>query len=108
MLVTADAITDRVEELLVPAERAKQLRRKFVFGFDVISERVRISHIRDFKTRFIKLGPQLQVMPCEADVLSKNKLSIVTDVPTWRQRRFCFTSKIWTLATPRSRNSKLR
>src|SRR6266513_5719380 len=37
-------------------------------------------------------------MPCEADVLSKNKLSIVAGVPTGRQRRFCFTSKIWTLA----------
>src|SRR6266478_3530926 len=38
-------------------------------------------------------------MPCEADVLSKNKLSIVADVPTGRQRRFCFTPKIWALAT---------
>src|SRR6478672_1100115 len=75
------------------------MRRKFVFRFDVISKRVRISHVRDFKTRFIKLGPQLQVMPCEADVLSKNKLSIVTDVPTGRQRRFGFTPKIWTLTT---------
>ena len=80
MLVTAEAITDCVKELLVPAKRAKKLRRKFVFGFDVISERVRISHIRDFKTRFIKLSPQLQVMPREADVLSKNKFSIVADV----------------------------
>src|SRR5258707_2880583 len=38
-------------------------------------------------------------MPCEADVLSKNKLSIVADVPTGRQRRLCFTPKIWALAT---------
>src|SRR6266550_3399325 len=38
-------------------------------------------------------------MPCEADVLSKNKFSIVADVPTGRQRRFCFTPKIWALAS---------
>src|SRR5262249_11322032 len=38
-------------------------------------------------------------MPCEADVLPKNKLSIVADVPTGRQRGFCFTSEIWAFAT---------
>src|SRR5205814_8939817 len=38
-------------------------------------------------------------MPCEADVLSKNKLSIVADIPTGRQRGFCFTSKIWAFAS---------
>src|SRR5215216_3351683 len=38
-------------------------------------------------------------MPCEADVLSKNKFSIVADIPTGRQRRFCFMPIIWALAS---------
>src|SRR5262245_59779266 len=84
-LGTADAITDFVEDLLVPADRAKQLRRKFIFGFNVIREGISVSHIRDFKTRFIEFGPKLQVMPCEADVLSENEFSVVADVPTGRQ-----------------------
>src|SRR5262249_13729190 len=37
-------------------------------------------------------------MPCEADVLSKNKLSIVSDVAPGRQRWFRFAPKIWALA----------
>src|SRR4029077_2539716 len=99
MFLSAVAIIDCVEYLLVPTNSAKQLRRKFVFRFDVISKRVCIAHVRNLKTHFIKLGPQLQVMPCEADILSKDKLSIVVDVPTGRQRRFRFTPKIRTLAT---------
>src|SRR5262249_23568940 len=38
-------------------------------------------------------------MPCEADVLSKNKLSIVADAPTGWQGRFSFTPEIWAFAT---------
>src|SRR4029077_6854443 len=60
---------------------------------------VRISHIRNFKTRFVKLGPQLQMMPREADVLSQNKLSIVANVLPRRSRMFGLTPKIWALAT---------
>src|SRR4029077_5039965 len=38
-------------------------------------------------------------MPCEADVLSKNKLSIVADVAPRRQCWFRFAPKIWALTT---------
>src|SRR5262249_34441873 len=98
VLVTADAIIDFAEELLVPANRAKKLRHKFVFVLDIIRESVRISDIWHFKTRFIKLGPDLQMMPCEADVLSKNKFSIIADITSGRQRRLGSTPKIRTLA----------
>src|SRR5215467_15945541 len=98
VLVTADAITDCVEELLVPTNRTKKLRRKLVFRFDVISERVCISHARHFKARFIKLGPNLQMTPGETDVLPENIFSVIIDIASGRQRRFCFASKIWALA----------
>src|SRR2546422_9629408 len=57
--VMAVAITDRAEELLVPANRAKELRGKFVFRFDIISECICVSHARYFEARFINLGPHL-------------------------------------------------
>src|SRR5262245_12154305 len=67
---TAMAIIDFAEYLLVPTDSTKELRRKLVFGFNVIGKRVRVSHVRNLKTSFVKLCPQLQVMPCETDVLS--------------------------------------
>src|SRR5215469_15247649 len=79
---TAKAIVNFVEYLLVPTDSPKELRRKLVFGFNVIGKRVRVSHVRNLETPFIKLGPQLQVMPCETDVLPQNKLSIIADAPT--------------------------
>src|SRR5881397_4407845 len=66
MNVMAVAITDGPEELLIPAKRAEDLRREFVFGFDVIGERICVSHTRYFKACFIELGPHLQMMPGEA------------------------------------------
>src|SRR5215471_17026237 len=98
VVLTTNAIADCAEELLVPANRAKKLRRKLVFCLDIIRECVCISHERDFKPRFIKLGPKLQMMPCETDVLSQNKFSIVVDVAPGRQSGFGFAPKIRTLA----------
>src|SRR5262245_13682312 len=82
---TAEAVTNPIKYLLVPTNSAKKLRCKLIFGFNVIGKRVRVSHVRNLKTSFIKLGPKLQMMPCEADILPQNKLSIVADVPTGRQ-----------------------
>src|SRR5947207_14343925 len=73
VLVTTEAIADCAEQLLVPANRAKELRRKLVFCFDIISECVRISHVWHLEPRFVTLRPNLQMMPLEADVLSKNE-----------------------------------
>src|SRR2546430_14846902 len=98
MNVMAVAITDGPEELLIPAKRAEELRREFVFGFDVIGERICVSHTRYFKACFIELCPHLEMMPGEAGILSKNKFSIILDIAPGRQRRFGFAPKIWALA----------
>src|ERR1041385_4483400 len=98
IFANAVAIVDFVKYLLVPTNSAKELRSKFVFRFDIISECVRVTHGRDLKTSFVKLRPQLQVMPCEADVLSQNKFAVVPDIPARRQGRLCFTSEIRALA----------
>src|SRR6266513_4909953 len=80
------AITDGAEELLVPPKRAKKLRGKFVFGFDIISECICVSYSRHFKARFIELRPNLQMTPGEAGILSEDKFSIIVDVASGRQR----------------------
>src|SRR5215472_10561211 len=94
----AEAIIERAEDLLIPANRTKELRRKLIFCFDVVSERICVANIRNLEPRFIKFGPQLQMMPGEAGVLSKNKFAIVIDVTSRWQRRFGFAPKIWALA----------
>src|SRR5262249_50931488 len=91
------AIADGAEELLVPANSAKELRRKFVFRFDVVSECIGVSHSRHLKTGFIKFDPHLQMMPRETGILPQNKFAIVIDVVAGRQRGFGFPSKIWAL-----------
>ncbi len=81
------AITDRAEELLVPANGAKELRRKLIFCFDVVSERIRVANMRNLEARFIKFRPDLHMTPGEAGILAKNKFAIIIDVAPGRQRR---------------------
>ena len=92
--IMAVAITDRAEELLVPANRAKELRRKLIFCFDVVSECICVANVRNFEARFIKFGPDLQMMPGETGVLPKNKFAIIIDVASGWQRRFGFAPEI--------------
>ena len=94
MIIVAVAIIDCREELLVPPKRAKELWRKFVFRFDIISKRIRVSHIGYLKAGFIKLRPDLQMMPGETGILPENKFPIVVNVASGRQGRFGFTPKI--------------
>src|SRR5262249_45280498 len=96
--IMAAAIIDCPEELLIPAKCAEELWRKFVFGFDVISERICVPHARYLKARFVELSPELEMMPGEAGILSKNKLPIIVDIAPGRQCRFGFAPKIWTFA----------
>src|SRR6266567_696834 len=83
--VMAVAITDRAEELLVPPERAKKLRGKFVFRFDIISECICVSHVRHFEARFIKLGPYLKITPGEAGIRPKNNSPEIVNTGPGRQ-----------------------
>src|SRR5262249_290899 len=100
----AVTVINCAKELLVPANGAKELRRKFVFRFDVIRECICVSHIRHFKSRFIKLGPNLKMTPGEADILPQNELTIIVDVAPGRNRGFGFVSKICAIAR---RNPKI-
>ena len=92
--IMAVAITDCAEELLVPAKRAKELRRKLIFCFDVVSERICVANMRNLEARFIKFDPHLQMTPGKAGVLPKNELAIIVDVASWRQRGFGFPPKV--------------
>src|SRR5437588_6794325 len=62
------------EKLLVPANGAEKLRRKFIFPLEIPRERVRISDTRNFETRFVEFRPELQMMPGKTDVLAQNAL----------------------------------
>src|SRR5437660_3164869 len=93
----AVAIGDRAKQLLVPANGAKELRRKLIFCFDVVSERICVANVRNFEPRFIKFGPDLQMMPGETGILPKNKFAIIIDVASGWQRGFGFAPKIWAL-----------
>src|SRR6266404_5051645 len=77
---TSCAIADGPEELLVPAERAEQLGRKLIFRFEIVGERVRIADTWHLKTRLIKFCPQLQMVPRETRVLTKNELPVIVDI----------------------------
>src|SRR5207253_603823 len=68
--ITSCAVVNAAEKLLVPTKRAEELRCDFIFGLQIVSERIRIADSRDLKARFIKFRPHLQVMPGETDVLS--------------------------------------
>src|ERR1700704_4745261 len=89
---------DLVEKLLVPAECAEKLGSEFVLRFQVVSERIRITNTRNFETRFIKLRPQLQMMPGNADVLAQNQFPIIADITTERQAVRGFGPEIWPIA----------
>src|SRR6266542_3680449 len=96
--IMAVAIIDIAEELLVPTNRAKELRGKFVFRFDVIRECVCVSHSRHFEAGFVELGPKLQMTPGKTEVLHKDKFAIIIDVTSRRQRRFRLAPKVWAFA----------
>src|SRR5438046_4515400 len=55
--LTTYAVGDVAEELLIPTERAEELRREFVFCLKIVSECIRIAHPRDFEARFVKFRP---------------------------------------------------
>lgn len=62
------------EELLIPADCGKKLRRKFILSLDVIANRVDISESRHLETNFVRFGPQLPMAPGKGDVLPEQKL----------------------------------
>src|SRR5438094_1551183 len=62
--IMAVAIIDIAEELLVPTNRAKELRGKFVFRFDVIRVCVCVSYSRYLDARFVKRDPYLRMSLC--------------------------------------------
>src|SRR6266480_5149407 len=95
--IMAVAIIDIAKKLLVPTKRAKELRGKFVFRFDVISECVCVSYSRYLEARFVKLDPYLQMAPCKTGILPKNELTIIIDITSRRQRGFRLLPKIWAL-----------
>jgi len=51
------AVGDVAEELLIPTERAEELRREFVFRLKIVSECIRVAHPRDFELRLVKFRP---------------------------------------------------
>src|SRR5690242_5689231 len=99
MVVASEAIVDGVKELLVPTKRARKLRHKFIFCFNIIRPSVRVSDIRNFEASLINFSPQLQMMQCKTDVLSKDEFPVIIEITSGRQRCFGFTSKIWTFAS---------
>src|SRR5260370_40793876 len=88
------AIADGAEELLIPSERAEKLGRKLIFRFEIGGECVRIADTWHLKTRLIKFCPQLQMVPRETRVLTKQKLPIIVDIAAARQRRVSLGAKI--------------
>src|SRR5215469_8629188 len=96
--IMAEAIIDCVEELLVPANRTKELRRELIFCFDVVSKCICVANMRNFEARFIKFGPDLQMVPGKTGVLAKNKFAIIIDVASGRQGGFGFPPKLWAFA----------
>ena len=76
----------RSQKLLVPAHRAEELRREFVFRFNVIGKDVGVAEARDLKARFKRFRPNLQVAAGVADVLPKEKLAVIAQVAFARQR----------------------
>ena len=86
------------EELLVPADRAEKLRSEFVFRFEIINKCVGVADARDFETRFVKFGPELQVMPGEADILAQNAFVVIADITAIRQRPHRFGPEIRAIA----------
>src|SRR5436305_7954674 len=105
--IMAVAIIDIAEELLVPTKRAKELRSKFVFRFHVISECVCVSYSRYLESRFVKLDPYLQMAPCKTGILPKNKLTIIIDITSRRQRWFRLLSYIWAISRCPARMQRL-
>jgi hypothetical protein len=69
------AVGDIAEELLVPTERAKELRGEFIFCFKIVSKCIRIANAGNFEARSYKLRPQLQEMPGKRYVLGAASLT---------------------------------
>src|SRR6266581_1273227 len=51
------AVGNIAKELLVPAKRAEELWRKFIFRLKIVGEGVRIAHSRNFEARLVKFRP---------------------------------------------------
>src|SRR3954468_5357670 len=86
------------EKLLIPAQRAKKLRSKLVLRFKIIGECVCIARPRNLKARFVKLRPDLQMVPGKACILPENKLAKVIDIAAAREGSFGFWPRIWAVA----------
>src|SRR5207237_4695451 len=67
--IASCTIADGPKELLVPAERTKELRREFIFRLKIIGERVSIAYTGNLETRFINFRPQLKMVPGKAGIL---------------------------------------
>ena len=68
------------EKLLVPANGAEKLRRKFIFPLEIPRKGVRVADAWDFETRFVEFRPELQMTPGKTDVLAQNALMKIADV----------------------------
>src|SRR2546423_5260210 len=91
-------IADGAEQLLVPAQRAEELRCDFVFRFEVIGEGVGVANARHLEARFEKFRPQLEVMPGERNILRQDQLAIIANVAARRKTRRCVGVQISTSA----------
>src|ERR1700730_18668123 len=87
-------VSDGTEKLLVPTQRPEELRSYFVFHLDVVGEGVGIAEAWHLEARLVKLCPQLEVMPCEGNILRQNELPIVANIATGRERTRSFGKKI--------------
>src|SRR5206468_12328979 len=96
--LTARVVGDVAEELLIPTERAEELRREFVFRLKIVSECIRVAHTRNFETRFVKFRPQLQMVPSKTDILAEKQLPVIIDIAPPRQCSLSFRPKIRAVA----------
>src|SRR3979411_1323793 len=59
---SAKAIRNNGKELLIPAQRAKELRGELVFSLEIVGKGIGVTHARNLETDLVKLSPQLQMM----------------------------------------------
>src|SRR5438552_3013000 len=80
-------VADGAKKLLVPTQRPEKLRSYFVFRLNIVGESVGIPNSGHLKACLEKLCPQLEMMPCEGNILRQNELPIVANIATGRERR---------------------
>src|SRR5439155_9394838 len=80
-------VADCAEELLVPTQCAEELWSDFVFCLEVVGERIGVADAGYLESCFVKLCPQLEVMPREGKILRQDQFAIVANAATGRKRR---------------------